>query len=474
MRALRSSLGIPAALASLLHAAGAGAQPRAVLSFEAFRRQVAEHHPVARQAALAREQAREELRVARGAFDPTLSATVDRKRFGGAEYYDYVEGELKIPTPLGADVKLGYQRAGGRYIAPDRRTPLDGLLTAGVSIPVGQRLLTDERRNALAQARALQDAAEADRAAAVNKLLLSAAKDYAAWYEGTRRDDVAAEGVRLAEFRLAAVRARVARGEAAAIDTVEALLEVRRRAVQRLEAGQARVAASLAVAGYLWAADARPLDLSPDARPSLDGEGAEAVDSAAVAAWLARAARRHPDIAKAAARVEQGRAQRLFAAQQVIPFVEASVSSLADPADAGALAGRAAVAEGYKTGVTARTPLLFLRERGRFNIAAQRLEAQEIERARAERDVALEVRRAANELAVVQEALALQRLAAGEARRLLRAEVARFEAGESQLLVVNLRERQVLDEELKVAALEAKLLGARAALAVATGDAPDR
>jgi outer membrane protein TolC len=56
-----------------------------------------------------------------------------------------------------------------------------------------------------------------------------------------------------------------------------------------------------------------------------------------------------------------------------------------------------------------------------------------------------------------------------QARQLLAGEQRRFENGESQLLVVNLRERLVLDEALKLASLEAKYVAARAALAVALG-----
>jgi hypothetical protein len=129
------------------HARPTAARPDSAraFDFEEFARQVRAHHPVARQARLSAEQADAEVRVARGAFDPTVSAGWDRKRFGGTEYYDYMSAALKVPTPLGADLKIGYERADGRYISPDRRTPLRGLLTAGLSIPLGQRLLTATR-----------------------------------------------------------------------------------------------------------------------------------------------------------------------------------------------------------------------------------------------------------------------------------------------------------------------------------------
>lgn len=453
----------------------------AALTFDAFARQVAVAHPLARQAALARGQAREELRAARGAFDPTVRATVDRKTFLGTAYYNYAEAELKLPTPFGSDVKLGYERALGRYIAGDRRTgdPLDaaanpGIVKLGFSVPLGQRILTDERRNALAQARALQGVAEADQAAALNKLLLDAAKAYAAWYEADRRRSVAREGVALAEFRLRAVRARVARGEAAPIDTVEAGLEVQRRTVQRYEAEQAYYGAALDVANYLWDARGDPLDLAPGTVPSLRGLEAEPVDSARLPAWLARAARRHPDVLKVAGRVAQAEAQRLFVAQQAIPFAELSVNAVTAQDNLGALTRSGRVGglnrDNYVLGGTFQSPLLFRKERARSAIAEQRLDQQRVELARVRRGVALDVREAVFALATTHAVLELQRQAVRQARQLLAGEQRRFENGESQLLVVNLRERLVLDEELKLASLEAKYAASRAALAVALGE----
>ncbi len=56
------------------------------------------------------------------------------------------------------------------------------------------------------------------------------------------------------------------------------------------------------------------------------------------------------------------------------------------------------------------------------------------------------------------------------ATQLRDAEQVRFVGGESTLLVVNLRERLLLDESVKLATVEGKLPAARAALVVAVGD----
>jgi outer membrane protein TolC len=428
---------------------------------------------VARQAALLGEQARAEQQVARGAFDPVLSAAWDRKTFGSTEYYDYATAKLTVPTPLGADVVIGYERADGRYISPDRRTPGAGLVTAGLSLPVGQRLLTDERRTALAVARALRTAADADRDAVVNKLLVTAAKDYAGWYEAWRRAAVASDGLVLAEFRLDAVRRRVRAGESAAIDTIEAGLEVQRRAVLRAEMEQALFAARLAAEAHLWDARGAPAALPAAAVPVFAPDAPVAVDSSTVARWVDRAERSHPDVRRAAGRSDQASAQRLFAAQGLLPALEVQATALADRGGPWALSPDAAASANAKLGATAKLPLLLMRERGRFSAASAREDQQRLEVVRVRREVGIAVRTAANDVATFDRLLTTQRSAVALARLMRDGEQRRFEAGESTLFLVNARDRAVLDEEAKLAGLEAKRLAAGAALDAALGGPGD-
>jgi outer membrane protein TolC len=230
------------------------------LRLDDYLRQVRSRHPVARQAQLSVDAADAELRGARGAFEPSLSAAWDSKTFGGKSYYDELGVKLSVPTAYGVDLKFGYDRATGANLNPESALPKNGLWSAGVSIPIGQRMLTDERRTAVDLARAGRESADGERTALLNKLTLTAAKDWAAWYETERRAAIGREGVALAEFRLSAVRSRVRNGDAAGIDTVEALLEVERRSVTRLEADAAAYSARLAAGAHLWDDAGRPTD----------------------------------------------------------------------------------------------------------------------------------------------------------------------------------------------------------------------
>ncbi len=442
--------------------------------YRVFIAQVMADHPIARQADLLAEDVRNQLRTAWGAFDPTIAATWDQKRFSGTGYYAYSDVAVKIPTPFGSDIKIGFERADGAYINPDRRTPSVGLVTAGLSIPLGQRIITDERRTALAQARAVRDAGEAERIAIYNALLVNAARAYGAWYEAWRRRAVAEEGVLLAEFRFDAVLARLEAGDLPPVDTLEASLEVERRVVSLRESEATYFTAELVLSAFLWDANGDPVALAPDVRPTLEGLEADVLpptDSAAVASWLEQARVNNPLLRRIDADVRNAEAMRRFTAQQLMPFAEASVFAISERGSSPPLFDREQNADNYKAALEIKSPLLYLKERGRFGSAGARLDIRRVERDRLQREVENAIRIAANDLNVLRELVATQTRNVARTRVLRDAEVERFNSGEGTLLVVNLRERAVLDESVRLAQYEARVAATRAALAVAIGDA---
>lgn len=470
---LRVALALTLILTRTPDAQAAPSRPDTVgtpLTFPEFVDDILAHHPVATQARLVADQARSDLRTAWGAFDPTMTASWNQKKFDGMQYYQYFDAALKIPLPIGADVTLAFDRTTGRYVNPDRRTAVNGTFEAGISIPLGQRILTDERRNVLQQARAARDVGEADRTSIVNKLLFSAAKDYGAWYESWRRRGIAQEGEALAEFRLQAVRRRVVNGESAPIDTIEALLELQRREVTRFEAEASFYISSLDVTAYLWDDAGRPAALPADAKPVLLGIEGVGIDSTRLAELLDLATRRNPDLLKVQARIKQAEAQRLFSTQALLPLAEAKLSALGASDSEQAFFDHERLDNNFKAGVSITSPVLFLKETGRFAWSGQRLEFQRLERDRLRREVEFDARAAMFDLFNLERLRQRQVANVRNARLLRDAEQVRYENGEGTLLILNLRERLVLDEAVKLAAVEAKVAGARAALAVATGD----
>ena len=441
-----------------------------VLTFDAFYAKVLADNPVVRQARLLDDVGRAEVLAAKGGvYDPTVSALWAKKAFASAGYYNYLDAALKIPTPVGIDFKLGYEQTSGTFVNPDRTTPSSGLLSAGVVIPLGRGLITDSRRNALAQARALGTVASAERQLVVNRLLYSAAKDYAQWYEAWRRRTIAHEGQELARDRLVAVTRRFGDGDAAAIDTVEAGLEYQRRLVTQVEADNAWYVTTQAINGYLWDPVATPIDVGAGVVPTIHGLEPVAADTSVVAGWLAQAMVRHPDLVKAQGKLQQQQANRRFYGQDLLPEIELSAAALRT-GGAGLFGGWPDVSENYKVALGGTTPLLLMKGRGRLDASQAKAESAELEAALVRRDIELTVLAAFNDVVTRQQLIGLQVMAIQQARFLRDGEFRRFEAGESTFFLVNQRDRQLLDEQVKLAAFEAKYAVARAALAVALGE----
>lgn len=463
-------------LAALLAASGAvlswpahDALAQDTMTFAQFAAQVEANHPVALQARLIGAQARATVQEGKGAFDPKFAFSVAQKAYKGEQYYTYLDAGFKVPTPIGADLKLGFERTAGSKVSADRATPANGLVSLGMSIPLGQRLITDERRTALSVARAMGQIGEAEQQGMINKLLLDAAKAYGGWYAASQRFAIATDGVRLARFRFDAVVQRVLNGESPAIDTLEASLEVQRRAVTLAETETELRAAQFIAEAFLWDARSAPVRLAAGVRPVLEGLERTEVDTTRLVSWIEAVAVTHPELRKAEGKLQAANAERLLAWQAQIPFVEASVAAIGERGQQSLLGSSEQWNDNYKASLDIETSLLFLKERGKSSRGDQKLEFARLDRDRLRRDLAYGVRIALNDVVLLERVLGAQRTNVRIATQLRDAEQVRFLNGESTLLVVNLRERLVLDEAGKLAALEGKLAAARAALVVAVG-----
>jgi outer membrane protein len=301
----------------------------------------------------------------------------------------------------------------------------------------------------------------------VARLLQQAARDWGVWFEGEARARIATEGVALARFRLDAVRRRVEAGDAAPIDSVEAIAEWERRVLLEVDARAAAMGARLVVSGYLWDARGAPVALADGSAPERDALLAR--DAVLEPAMVDRAIREHPLVRQARARWLQAEAQRRLTSVQVLPTASAEIAALASGRSIGALPSPADAADDMKAGVSVRVPLLARRELGRLRAAEDRALQLRTERDRVERDVRLVAERALVDLRAVEAQRDGQARVLAATEQLLAAEQRRFEIGESSLLVVNLRERALLDERQRSAQLEARRAAALGSIAAALG-----
>ncbi|MBK7295737.1 MAG: TolC family protein [Flavobacteriales bacterium] len=184
------------------------------LTRETFVKLVLKNHPIARQATLRTGLGEATVRSARGGFDPMATASYAEKRFDGFEYFEIMDAGLKVPTWFGVDLVGGFQNTDGFYLNPQGTTPDNGLIKAGVEVPIGQGLFMDQRRATLRKAQAYQRGTEGERQEMLNQLLLTALGDHTDWvatYEQLRISDTA---VVLASRRFDQVRGSFRGGSA--------------------------------------------------------------------------------------------------------------------------------------------------------------------------------------------------------------------------------------------------------------------
>ncbi|WP_034256837.1 TolC family protein [Adhaeribacter aquaticus] len=467
----RLLLAVALILVSQLPVRGQNKDSVQVITLQDFHRLILQFHPIASQAALLNEQARQELRMARGALDPVISSKLSEKEYGGKEYYHIWTNTLQIPTWFGPEIRAGYDQTRGQYLDPEKRTPAAGLSFAGISVPLGQGLFIDQRRAVIKQAAIFQDIAEAERVKLINKLLLQATKDYWDWLMNYRETQLIQESLELADFRLRAVRSRVREGDLAAIDTVEALTEVQNRQVMLQQAQLAYNNARLMVATHLWAPNTVPLELKEHTVPAIKGTELTSLPKDSVDQLLQIAKANHPDLRKLVLKGQQLAIEQRFAADKLKPKLNLEYNVLRndfylrpDVLD------RQYMGANYKLGVSFSLPLFLREERGKLQLTKLKQQSNNFELTQVTREVENNLLAAYNEWLALEEQIKLQERMVVNANILRNGEVTRFQNGESSLFLVNSREVKLMEAQLKLNALRTKYAKAKTTLYWAAGE----
>lgn len=440
----------------LLLVAPLSAQVPVVLTREAFVRLVLENHPMARQAALRPELGAMAVRSARGGFDPMATVDYDEKLYDDKTYFQLFDAGLKVPTWFGVELFAGFQENSGDLLDPQAFTPSDGLLKVGGQLSLGQGLFIDQRRATLRRSEAYLRATQAERIQMLNDLLLQALSDHTDWVAAYRALEVSNNAVTLATIRLDAIRGSWRGGDRAAIDTLEAYLQVQDRQMRQQQADLAFRNAGLRLSDHLWDADQRPLELQPNVVPEPTDLTSPLTFTLADTS-IARAIDAHPLLAQASARIEQLDIDRRLRSEYLKPELDLKYQWLGDGGAANNAENVTLLGEGYQFGVGFKMPLFLRRERGELSLAKLRLTDASLGLERDRLRIRNRINARLNDIAVFGSQVQLGGEMVVNNERLLSGELQRFEAGESSLFLVNAREVPLIDARIRQVDLEARL-----------------
>ena len=440
------------------------------LPIENFYFLITQYHPVAKQAGLLSEFARQEIRLARGNFDPKLEVEWLAKEFKGTEYYNILNGSLKFPTTLPFDPKVGFEQNKGNYLNPERYIPNDfnyQQFYAGISLPLGQGLITDERRTALRQAQLLREMNEAEQVKLINKLLLDAAKDYWQWYFSYYNYRLLNQGVNVAGEIFRRIKINYDLGEAAPIDTVQAKITLQQRQIEQQEALIGFLNTGVQLSSYLWDSLNNPLALSSRFAPVLKPEP-WTMTPQGLQALMDQARENHPDLRKIDVKLNQLENERKLAVEYLKPKLNVSyvmLNQLFDPNWNTSFN----VSDNYKMGVDFSFPLFLRKERSKLAQTKLKINATTYEQNLTERQILNQLQLSYNDLANTTSIIIRQREMVANYETLLRAELLNLENGESDLFKISIQQEKLIQSKSKLVKVLAEYERQKALLYWAAG-----
>ncbi len=428
-----------------------------VMTSEQYLGIVESNHPIAKQATTFSEMASRELQVTKGAFDPMLKSNFSEKRFLEKDYWSIWQSSLTVPVWPGLDIKAAFDENNGNYLDPEEVTPIEGLSYLGVSMPLGQGLLIDARRAAVLQARQSTVLAEAERVKLINKLLFQATKDFWDWSYTYQRKKLQEESLRLASIRFEAIRDRVLFGEQAAIDSLEAFIEVQSRQNLVSQASLDERNARLIASNHLWSPTGEPVEITENILPESSINIMELINELRIEYLLDAARTNHPEVIKYDVKLNQLEIERKWAMEKLRPKLNLEYNFLGQGPDAfDFIAGSSDFTNNYKMGLNFSMPLFLREERGKAAMAKLKIRQTTYEQQQATREIVNQVRTVYNELTTLADQIQVQEKLQANSDKLLEGELYRFSEGEGFLFLVNARENGVINSRIRLAELRTK------------------
>ncbi|MCS6807945.1 MAG: TolC family protein [Bacteroidota bacterium] len=434
------------------------------LTLRQFLRSVLDTHPLLQSAAFERNIADAELQNALGSFDPVIRAGYDLKYEGSQATPDKInhlvaDVELPLNTLFGPKLFAGFARGIGTSLNPEFRTPSVGQTFLGFSVPLWSGVATDRRRTNLEKARLRPLLADANQRLEQNNLLRAAALQYWTWSEALEQLHIAEQVLMIAVQRAEFIASRARRGEVAALDSVEAMQEVERRRGDVYRARRFLEQASIDASIFFWteAGLPRPLTQFPQRLPELPR-----LDSTQVLLDRVRAMTLRPEMQRLDFNQQSTVLDLNLAQEGQKPFIEAKTQWMYYP--------ESNIADNFKLGLNFHLPVFFRSAQAQTDLLSISLERIRLQTAQTSRVITADIDNAISALQRAAERVEAAEKEANYAVRMEEGERKRFLAGETALLIVNLRERATAEARVRVVSAKADYLRAWVFYHWATGD----
>lgn len=424
-----------------------------VLSFNEFLGYVKKYHPAVKQADLLLTKAETALLMARGGFDPKLEVDFNNKQFKGTEYYSLFNSSFKVPTWYGIEVKAGFDRNDGQYLNPQNRTPDNGLTALGISVPLVQGLLINQRMADLRIAKIQVQLSKSERQLQAVNILYDAATAYINW---KRTDDEAKlyqEYLSFAEKRAEGIKKLIMAGDKAAVDSIEAGIVIKNRQLNLTEAQLKLAKAKLELSNYLWIENI-PMELKetmvPEAELEKDISLALNFDALVQDNEVLS---NHPKLMAMQQKIEILTIEQKLKRNMLLPKLDVGYSYLSDPSYFNDYQ-----LGNYKFELKFSMPVFLRKERGALKLAQLKITDSQLDLNLERLQLKNKITAQQTEIKSIQQQMGITSSLVNDYDKMLQSEERLFLMGESSVFLLNSRENSVVSTKLAKIALQNRFL----------------
>ncbi len=430
---------------------------------------IRKYHPVAKQSGLLVDMAEANLQASRGAFDPSFYTRNGRKTFDNKNYYNYSNPELKIPTWFGINVNAGLENNFGDKINPELTPNQSSYL--GISFPVLKGLLLDQRRAVLQQSKLMVQKSRQDQLLMINDLLFEAAEVYWKWVAAYQIYDVLTTAVLFNQKRFDFVKLSYQSGDRAAIDTTEALSQLQAIQTIQSQAWAELQQQRLLLSNFMWNEAGEAYELLQDVKPDPSWNIVEisSYPTPDLDQSISVAATAHPKLIGLGFKQRVLEVEKKLKFQGLLPTLDLKYNFLNQGYTTPKFFTQPLLENNYRFGIQFGLPLFQREARGEYRAAKIKIADLDYTQQQTQLQIINKVKATYNDLLALQSQVLLYQGNVQNLQKLLKAEEAKFEIGESSMFLVNTRETKLLESQQKLAELKGKFFTKILAIQWASG-----
>ncbi|WP_396144221.1 TolC family protein [Flavobacterium sp.] len=430
------------------------------LTYNEYLGYVKKYHPMVKSANLEVNSAQANLMMARGGFDPKIEVDFDKKQFKDSQYYSLLNSSFKIPTWYGIEVKAGFDNSEGVYLNPQNTLPNQGLTSLGITVPLGQGLLINQRMADLRKAKIQIQLSQAERKLQAIEVLYNASVAYFNWKRNYSEVQLYTEYLKNAEIRFNGVASLIKNGDKPAIDSVEAGIIVRNRKLSLEDSQLKLIKSKLELSNFLWLENNVPLELQDTIIPEIKLENT-IKETLKTNELLVEniSIENHPKINSLQSKLDILEVERKLKANSLLPKIDLGYHYLSEQS-----AWNNTNFNNYKVGMNFSFPIFLRKERGGLQLAKFKIQdtqySLDLERVQLKNKINAQQ----TEINSLEKQRKLISDLVKDYNTMLTSEERLFSFGESSIFLINSRENNLVSSQLSELSLENRYLISNAEL----------